>query len=249
MALDLYLFRHGESELNVKDLGNEATIGGRSPHLVLSERGIQQAKALGHELKRRWALFNYLYASPTVRAEHTAKSVADAVGFPVDKILTSEALHEVSNGSWEGKLKKEVYTPEVVAKINANNWQFTPPNGESQQQVANRMYNFVYQNFIEGKDLSSNVSVGLVTHGTSMKDLHALILFREIMGIDENLIRNAIRLTIENCAIAQFKYIPQDQKMSGWHEISWNDYAHLYECGFQKEGYYSGRKLVQITAE
>lgn len=248
MTLDLYLFRHGESELNVKDIGNEATIGGRSPHINLSERGIQQAKALGHELKRRGTSFDYLYSSPTVRAEHTAKIVAGAIGFPADKILTSEALHEVSNGSWEGKLKKEVYTPEVIAQINANNWQFIPPNGESQQQVANRMYDFIYQNFIEKKDLSSNISVGLATHGTSMKDLRALILFREIMGVDENLVRNAIRSTIENCAIAQFKYIPQNQKMSGWHEISWNDHAHLYECGFQKEGYYSGRKLIKISA-
>lgn len=246
MTLDLYLFRHGESGHNAKDLGAEATIGGRSPHLVLSERGIKQAEALGAELKRRGVSLDCLYASPTVRSEQTARIIADTIGFPADRILTSEALHEVSNGSWEGRSKKEVYTPETTAQINANNWQFCPPSGESQQQAANRMYDFTFQNLIEGKDISSDVRAGFVTHGTVIKDFRALITVREIMGLDETLVRNAIRSCVENCSIAQFKYVPGGQKFAGWHEVSWNDHAHLYMPGFSQEGYFPGRKLVQL---
>lgn len=246
MTLDLYLFRHAESELNAKELGAEATIGGRSPHLKLSDFGERQAETLGNELKRKKISFDNLYSSPTIRANQTAKIVADIVGFPSDKILNSETLHEISQGDWENKLKKEIYTPEMTASINANNWQFSAPNGESQQQVGNRMYNFVYQNFINGKDLSLDTSIGLFTHGTSIKSLRALILFREIMGLDENLIRNSIRSSVENCSIAHLKYVPKGQKFEGWHEISWNEHAHLYNCGFKQEGYYSGRKLIKI---
>ncbi|MCH7568937.1 MAG: histidine phosphatase family protein [Nanoarchaeota archaeon] len=246
MVLDLYLFRHGESEYNVLEATERAIIGGRSPHLDLTERGKAQARVLGEELRHRGVGFDHIYASPTVRAQKTARIVAGAIGFPADEILTSEALHEVSNGDWEGRCKDEVYTDEIVAKINTNNWEFCPPGGESQREVGNRMYNFVYKTFIKSQDLSSDKVIGLFTHGTAMKDLKAMITTREIMGVDEEMIRNAIRSCIENCAIVHFKYIPNDQKFAGWHEISWNEYGHLHGVGFKQEGYYPGRKVIHF---
>lgn len=52
-------------------------------------------------------------------------------------------MQGLSQGDWEGKSRSKTYTPEQVAEINSNQWLFTPPNGESQKEVEERMLAFI----------------------------------------------------------------------------------------------------------
>lgn len=58
-------------------------------------------------------------------------------------VIYDEDLEELSQGDWEGQLRTEIYTPRQLQKINSNNYTFKAPNGESQEEVENRMFDFI----------------------------------------------------------------------------------------------------------
>lgn len=65
------------------------------------------------------------------------------LNFPAEKIHFSEALEEVAQGEWEGRLRKEVYTPQVREVISSMQLDFHAPGGESQRQAEFRMVEFL----------------------------------------------------------------------------------------------------------
>ncbi len=89
---NLYIVRHGETEWNVKNI-----IQGQS-NSDLTEKGIQQAKDAGDELKD--IKFDAVFSSDSTRAHRTALIIK------LDRELiveTSHLLRERSFGSFEGK--------------------------------------------------------------------------------------------------------------------------------------------------
>ena len=74
--MKLYLVRHGETALNEKGCYYGKT------DAVLSVRGIEQAKYLQHIFKE--VSFDYVVASPLVRAYNTRKKTANFRGQPSD---------------------------------------------------------------------------------------------------------------------------------------------------------------------
>ena len=82
----LYLIRHGETALNVK-----GCYYGRTD-AVLSEKGISQARYLKEILKE--VSFDYIVASPLVRAYNTAQIVMEAEGVPSMKMQA----HSIGGG-------------------------------------------------------------------------------------------------------------------------------------------------------
>ncbi|RMG65423.1 MAG: histidine phosphatase family protein [Bacteroidetes bacterium] len=133
--LTVYLIRHAESVGNL----NNHLIGGQSNHFPLTPRGVAQARRLGQRLHREGYQFDQFYASPAVRAQDTARLVAEAIGFDPAHFRTDPRLLEQSQGEWEGQVRAEIYTPARRAEIAANPLHFVAPGGESQQQVADRM--------------------------------------------------------------------------------------------------------------
>src|SRR3989338_7090495 len=142
--LDLYLFRHAESQSNI----NQHLIGGRSNHTPLSPLGGLQALWLGERLRNEEVIFDQVYSSTAIRTRQTANIVCEKIGYPLEHILYSEKLLELDQGDWQGQHRDIIYTPETVAKINKDNWNFTPPNGESQRDVEERMYSWVEENLL-----------------------------------------------------------------------------------------------------
>jgi probable phosphoglycerate mutase len=102
-----------------------------------------------------------------------------------------------------------VYTPEVLAQIYENNWEFKAPNGESQKDVEERIYEWVDTNLIQTSFMGK---VGLVTHGMTIKSF-----FRKIMSSDA---RMTYKIKIENTSITQFNYTPA----KGWTLERLNDF-------------------------
>jgi broad specificity phosphatase PhoE len=139
--IDFYLIRHAESAYNASG----DIVGGRSPKVLLSDRGQAQALKLAEAL--RDIPFDVAYTSPAARARHTA---AIALGGHSMRLPTqwTPALHEMSQGSWEGLPTKEVLTPAVWEAIKADPANWSAPDGESQSQVERRIFNFFEQEII-----------------------------------------------------------------------------------------------------
>lgn len=96
----LYLIRHGETALNVK-----GCYYGRTD-AVLSEKGISQARYLKEILKE--VSFDYIVASPLVRAYNTAQIVMEE---REQEIFGDRRLMEQDFGIFEGMTYKKSRIP------------------------------------------------------------------------------------------------------------------------------------------
>lgn len=211
--LDIFLIRHAESE------GNLAAhlISGQSNHLPLSPLGRIQAQLLGKRLHHEKIQLDQVFCSTALRARDTALIACEQIAFPASQIQASDLLLEIDQGDWVGRERKEIYTPEMRALINADNWNFKAPNGESQQEVEERMLNFVNKQVLpawgEGK------KVAVFTHGVAIK-----CLLRGILGFAPSM---TYKLVVNNTSITRLQY---DQ--IGWHFHSLNDCGHLNQIGY-----------------
>ena len=206
--LDLYLIRHAESEMNL----NQHLIGGRSNQTPLSALGNVQALWLGRRLEEQKVLFDQVYCSTAVRTRQTAKIVCELINYPLEDIVYSERILELDEGDWEGQPREQIYTAPILAEINSNNWNFTPPNGESQREVEERMYSWIEENLLAQP--RERLIAGVFTHGLAIKCL--------LRGILESKPGMTYKIELENTSITRLKY---DQ--NGWHLRTVNDTGHL----------------------
>jgi len=207
--LDIYLIRHAESEMN----NNGHLIGGRSNSTPLSERGIYQANLLGKRLKHSSITFNEVYSSTAERTQETARTVGLHLGYSLNDVIKTPDLLELDQGDWEGKPREQIYTQETLNLINSDNWIFTPPKGESQKDVEERMLGWLNEYVVS--TYPEEKIIGIFTHGMAIKSL-----LRGIMDFSPNL---TYKINLDNTAITRLKY----DKM-GWHLITLNDTAHLF---------------------
>ena len=119
---DLYLVRHGQTELNVQNILQG---GHDSP---LTARGREQALATRAAFKARGISFDHAYSSPLGRALHTAELIVDE-GLPIEPV---DDLREWHLGSLEGTSNREM-PPQP--------WGDYPVafGGESEAQLQSRM--------------------------------------------------------------------------------------------------------------
>ncbi|MEK6856145.1 MAG: histidine phosphatase family protein [Nanoarchaeota archaeon] len=206
--LDIYLIRHAESEMN----NNCHLIGGRSNSTPLSKTGVYQANLLGKRLKQSGVVFDNIYSSSAKRTQETARNVGLHLEFSLDDVVITPKLLELDQGDWEGKPRTQVYTPETLSLINANNWKFTPPNGESQKDVEDRMLEWLKE-YVLSK-YPEEKTIGIFTHGMAIK-----CLLRGIMDFSSDL---TYKINLDNASITRLKYSER-----GWHLITINDTAHL----------------------
>jgi probable phosphomutase (TIGR03848 family) len=124
--------------------GTTATTGsvlpGRAPGLHLSERGIEQATALGERLKELGRKPIALYVSPLERARETAAPIAKALRL---RPVVDKGLLECDFGLWTGKrLATLAKRPEWRAVQHAPST-FRFPDGESFSEMQLRMWEAV----------------------------------------------------------------------------------------------------------
>ncbi|XXG78304.1 hypothetical protein AAC387_Pa08g2271 [Persea americana] len=138
-TVEVFLICHGECEVGMRpDL-----VGGRWPAAALTGNGKRQARALAVFLKSQGVRFGAIYSSPLDRAKETAASICQELNFPEDQIQSSDALVEMSQGQWEGCLRSEIYTPDMVSFIERCQPDFSAPSGESLRQVEFRTIEFI----------------------------------------------------------------------------------------------------------
>ena len=127
---ELYLIRHGETELNTTGVYYGWTDCG------ISEKGIMQAEDLADILQN--VSFDAVISSSLIRAVVTAAIVS---GYTPDEIIKDERLRELNFGDWEGLHHSE------VSKKHKKEWDkwssdwinVAPPRGESFFELYNRV--------------------------------------------------------------------------------------------------------------
>lgn len=90
----IYMVRHGQSVDNAHKI-----VSGRH-ETPLSELGKEQARAAGQHA--RGLALDLIVASPLMRAQQTAKIIAEAIGYPEADIVTIPELAERDLGNLEG---------------------------------------------------------------------------------------------------------------------------------------------------
>lgn len=143
--MKLYVARHGETEWNALN-----KICGRTD-IPLTERGLEQAKLLAANMTDKQ--LDVIIASPMIRAQQMAAAVSEVIDVPV---LTDERLIEQNFGDFEGLDRG---TPEYLA--NKRQFAYRYPGGESQMDVAYRVYGLIEE--LKGKYPDKNIL--LVCHG------------------------------------------------------------------------------------
>src|SRR5947209_7246030 len=102
--ITLHAIRHGEAYVNRGD-----TYWGRSNESELTSEGVEQGRRLGRYFLRRGIEPDIIYSSIAARAVKTAEVCLDEMGIELD-INTDEALQELDQGDWVGKVRADVKT-------------------------------------------------------------------------------------------------------------------------------------------
>lgn len=163
MSREILLIRHAESEMNLRP----ELIGGRSNWAPISERGRQQAITLGTYLLQNELIPTKVVSSPAIRTLQTAEHSLAAMGLDMH-VETEDAIQELDQGEWEGRLRAEMYTPDMSAHINAMNGAFRPPKGESPRDAARRMYASLSD---RAASLDEGESMHVYSHGFAIRSL------------------------------------------------------------------------------
>lgn len=163
---ELYLIRHGESDMNTKS----HLIGGRSNETPLTEKGIAQAEQLGRYFLQEHIVPDQVYASPAIRTRHTALHTLKAMGIDTEPLI-DDRLQELEQGEWVGQNRTIIYNDEVLADIAAQGKDFKSPGGESMNEVGERMLEWVESTI----DTSENRRVFVFTHGFAIRCLASIL--------------------------------------------------------------------------
>lgn len=165
MIMRLYLIRHGETALNVK-----GCYYGRTD-AVLSEKGISQARYLKEILKE--VSFDYIVASPLVRAYNTAQIVMEE---REQEIFGDRRLMEQDFGIFEGMTYKEIQSnyPKELDDWNEEFSTYRIPKGESFADVRSRTEDFL-RDIPSGRE-SKGEKMLIATHKGTLGHLLAAML-------------------------------------------------------------------------
>ena len=190
---NFFVVRHGEAESNT--LGILSSNPKVNHHLT--EKGREQAKTAGEKLKDTEV--DIIYCSPFVRTRETAEIIAEQIGYPKDKIVFDERLHEIYVGVLDGKPDAEYQA--FFESREAKFWK-TPEGGENYTTVKNRMTDFIYD--VNSKHEGKKILV--VSHNTPI-----WLMFAGMNGMTP---KQAMEIRVQgapfvqNSEIKEFDFIP-----------------------------------------
>lgn len=168
----LVLVRHGKSQWNKDGLWT----GWRD--IPLAPEGHAEAKRTGKELKN--IHFNYAYTSDLIRAQETLDDILQEINQTTLSVTKASEIKERNYGDFTEKNKwdiKNTIGEEEFQKIRRS-WNFAPPNGESLQNVYDRVIPY-YTTEILPKLLEGD-NVLVAAHGNSLR-----ALVKHLENIDE----------------------------------------------------------------
>ena len=169
---NILLIRHGQSEWNKLNLFTGFK------NVELSEQGIEEANKAGQNFKKLNLKFDLVFTSELKRAQDTAKIRLENLDQLDDlnsksKIIESFNLNERDYGDLTGLDKKE--TAEKFGDEQVHKWRRgysdQPPNGESLEDVVNRVKTYFDSDILPSINNSENNNILIAAHGNSLRAL------------------------------------------------------------------------------
>lgn len=168
----IYLFRHGETELNLKGRYQGELDSALTPDGI--EQVTNNAKLLKMLIENpaEWEFIS----SPLGRAMQSTKIICDVIGYDNSKVTMDDRLKEVTVGKWAGLTIKEIEAswPELLKNTDSYNWYFNSPNGESYESVIERVSQWL-------QSIRNKEKVIVMSHG---------LTGRIIRGVYQNLAKD-----------------------------------------------------------
>ena len=184
---ELWLVRHGETEWSRSGRHTSVT------DLELTDHGIDQAR----ELRLRPADFDLVLSSPRRRARQTA----EIAGFG-DLVEVDENLVEWNYGDYEG-----LTTPQIREQVpDWRIWTHPMPNGETQQQVMERLGRVVSRVRESGADRAIAFA-----HGHSLR-----VLALAWLGLD---ITRGANFTLQTATVSVLGYEKESPALLRWNAV------------------------------
>ena len=165
--MKLYIFRHGQTDGNVKNI-----VQGAGVDIGLNETGKAQAEELGQKLKTKE--LDVIFCSSMKRAKETAKIVAEASKVPV---IIMQGLEEVHFGEAEGILSEDAHKKyadifSIIHDSTNPDWiNAHVPGGESVKQSLERGKRTLEHIVLESQRRGYQ-KIGIATHGALMFNLY-----------------------------------------------------------------------------
>lgn len=166
--ITILLARHGKTENNT----NSKTMG--QIDTPLTEEGINNAKNIGEILKNE--KIDVIYSSDLGRAFITAYMIEEKHSNHI-KIIPTKELREINYGDFAHKNKEDV---KQECKHYKTKVDYIFPNGESYQQVQDRVINFI-ENL---EKTNKNQTILIITHAGAIR---AINTFYKKMDFEKNL--------------------------------------------------------------
>ena len=161
----LVLVRHGQSEWNLKNLFT----GWKDPGLT--EKGIEEAKKAGEQLRDLKLTFDIAFTSELSRAQKTLDLILAELGQTGLETIKDQALNERDYGDLTGMNKDEARKEfgEDQVHIWRRSFDVPPPGGESLKMTAERVLPY-YRTEILPRVLQGKRTI-VAAHGNSLRAL------------------------------------------------------------------------------
>jgi probable phosphoglycerate mutase len=202
---NLFLIRHGQSEVNTKP-----DQIGQVEDVPLSVLGKEQSYKLRDSLELENFRFDKVYSSPYLRALHTSQIVC---GHYISTINIVPELREYSAGDWTGQSKYKIMTPDMRLRLLNLGGSFLFPDGESLNMVERRAASWLEDNFIYNNSHNS-LNIAVFSHGMTIK-----CILHHILGFDSQFLW---KILIGNTSITKLSFGDD-----GWRVHFINDTSHL----------------------
>ncbi len=173
MQKEIYIIRHGETDLN-----KQGIVQGRGVNSSLNERGKKQAEAFFSHFEKE--AFEIIYTSSLARAQQTVQPFVDAG----HAIHPHQDLDEISWGIYEGKLPDSATSQDYMNMLKK--WRSgilieKIPGGESPVELQQRQLRFI-ENVLKP---SPHKKILLCIHGRAMRSLLCTLLGDDLSKMDE----------------------------------------------------------------
>ena len=161
----LVLVRHGQSEWNEKNLFT----GWKDPKLT--QKGVDEARKAGDELRQAGYSFDKMFTSDLFRAQETGRIILEQMGTPSIITIKDQCLNERNYGDLAGLNKDEARKKWGNDQVHEwrRSFDIQPPGGESLKDTAERVLPYFKENVIPELEKGSNILIA--AHGNSLRAL------------------------------------------------------------------------------
>lgn len=221
--MNIFIVRHAESDNNIHGKFCTYTDGDLTP------KGKLQAEYCKEELEH--VKFDRVYSSHLIRAIKTAQIVGKT-----DDVLIFEELGEMHGGDYEAKTWDDIdkLHPDFHIRLVNSLSTMELPNGESYQNVKDRLLKFINKELIDSK-LDKEANILIVSHGITLR-----ILINILMGKSDAEVNNIY--WADNTAIT---HIGWSEEKTLYNLLS-NE--HLINNGMDRSDYetWSGKHYIKL---